>query len=303
MMREESDTLRLATREGEDGPAGRSDDLAFEAEEDDVSGDRSNIYIKPLKHSKTLNGKKHVQMADPSESRSLSRRESLEQMVNPASIVEPGINPGTPSNLAVAVLELPADANEQLHRETEAQKKMRQDDYQKMLEARFVGWRYQDSPEWTQARPQDIRLGFAADRTPLPAKPLNDAFKFVSPRSEEELEQAALAFCHRNTHLRILDGAELPIKADTQFIVKEVKNVHINSDHQRAYIWELVYPAVSEDSYETYQLWLRVYSLAECWSSQSAHSQELLQKVERLQQCSAEVTRLVEERKRYQTVV
>jgi hypothetical protein len=58
--------------------------------------------------------------------------------------VEPGINPATPSHAP----ELPADVNRQLHKETEAQRKLREHDYQKMLETRFVGFKYEEDPEW-----------------------------------------------------------------------------------------------------------------------------------------------------------
>ena len=95
----------------------------------------------------------------------------------------------------------------------------------------------------------------------------------------------------RNTYLRQLDSDEIPsekkvveqtqintlqramtgIKQDA--IINEVKNIHISSDHQRAYVFSLSWMKQDESAVEDVlpkrSLWLQVYSLASAWASTS----------------------------------
>jgi hypothetical protein len=153
-------------------------------------------------------------MADPSRSSNKSSKRSMGEMGRGPSLVEPGINPGTPGN----VVDLPADVKRQLHKETEAQKKIRREDYKKMLDTRFVGYKVQDNPEWKReaARAEDIRLSLSNRAPALSGKAFNDGLRFHTPRSQTQLEHTISDFYERNTNLQILDGQELPNEMDIE---------------------------------------------------------------------------------------
>ena len=61
--------------------------------------------------------------------------------------------------------------------------------------------------------------------------------------------------------------------AKEETLVKDVKNIHISSDHQRAYVWSMTYMKQAGSYVEAASpkrsLWLQVYSLASAWASTS----------------------------------
>lgn len=203
-------------------------------------------------------------------------------------------------------MQLPADVNQQLRRDTLALKAQRAEEYKEALADRVVGFVYQDNEEWVESPATDHKdIGVRLQPTKVqPQKPVNDALKFRAPTDEEALDRAVYDFYERNTTVQVIDGAELPEESTAgKLVIKDVKNVHISSEHQRAYIWSLISAADANESFETFQLWLSVYSLADCWSSPNAHTQELASKIERLRQGQDELDRLLDEKKKFQRVV
>jgi len=61
--------------------------------------------------------------------------------------------------------------------------------------------------------------------------------------------------------------------AKEETLVKDVKNIHISSDHQRAYVWSMTCMKQAGSYVEAASpkrsLWLQVYSLASAWASTS----------------------------------
>jgi len=58
---------------------------------------------------------------------------------------------------------------------------------------------------------------------------------------------------------------------------KDVKNIHICSDHQRAYVWVITWPKSTGSvvvGTQKKSLWLQVYSLASAWASHSTLTTE-----------------------------
>jgi hypothetical protein len=77
----------------------------------------------------------------------------------------------------------------------------------------------------------------------LKMPPLNDSFKTSLPRSRKGIDKAVMDYYARNTYLRFADTEEDPHDIDimpNHTLVKEVRNVHINSEHQRVYVWTVV---------------------------------------------------------------
>lgn len=82
-------------------------------------------------------------------------------------------------------------------------------------------------------------------------KSINDSVRFSVPKSRRGVDQAIFDFYARNTYVRYADNDEDPqelcLTSDRRqgvvpagyAIVKDVRNVHINSDHQRAYVWTI----------------------------------------------------------------
>lgn len=65
-----------------------------------------------------------------------------------------------------------------------------------------------------------------------------------------------------------------------------MRNIHIASDHQRAYVWVLSWPKTTGSLVQSLQkksLWLQVYSLASGWASKSTLGSEQIRKMAKLQ--------------------
>lgn len=122
--------------------------------------------------------------------------------------------------------------------------------------------------------------------------PVNESLHFAEPRDRATLDSAIFDFYAKNSFVRYIDGDEDPATLEQKLrdamrqsppdnlgetTIKDVRNVHISSDHQRAYVWVIttrkaVGSQVIVDT--TRDLWLQVYSLSANWSSLSTISQE-----------------------------
>lgn len=81
--------------------------------------------------------------------------------------------------------------------------------------------------------------------------PINEALNFNEPRDRDSLDQSIFDFYAKNTFIRYVDGDEDPRSLDQMIAetknppqvnlnyttIKDVRNIHISSDHQRAYVW------------------------------------------------------------------
>ena len=124
-------------------------------------------------------------------------------------------------------------------------------------------------------------------------RPKNDSARFAAPQRDTEIEQEVFDYYMRNTHVRSVDTDEDP-RIDTlnplmkqqnerllssnsftdqradEVIVKDIQSIHVCSDHQRAYVWMLTWPAgvgSGTASRQKRSLWLQVYSMASAWAS------------------------------------
>jgi hypothetical protein len=102
--------------------------------------------------------------------------------------------------------------------------------------------------------------------------------------------------------VREIDGDENP--GSEQGMVKDIRNIHICSAHQRAYVWVVTTPILDFHSvnYLKRTLWLMVYSLA-CWQSNSCINSEAIRKYENYQKLKKELEILEHEYRKLQTVV
>lgn len=103
---------------------------------------------------------------------------------------------------------------------------------------------------------QLAEIGENLARSNSAIKPVNNAFKFIPPTSQAGIDAHIVNFYKRNTHLSKLDTEADPNTfkdldgpglvddrtPEDHILVKEIKNVHICSDHQRAYVWLLCWP-------------------------------------------------------------
>jgi len=88
-------------------------------------------------------------------------------------------------------------------------------------------------------------------------QPKNQAVYFKGPRSNEEIDSQIFDYYVRNTYVRGVDVDEdpntdpyafseeegvrkLPMPQD-EALIKDVRNIHVSSDHQRAYVWVLTW--------------------------------------------------------------
>ena len=90
----------------------------------------------------------------------------------------------------------------------------------------------------------------------LSMKPKNDAFTFAPPKNDAQLSQRLLTYYATNTYLRDLETSQDPGQARSggeqsynpsasAGLVKDIRNVHVCSDHQRAYVWVVTWPKSS----------------------------------------------------------
>lgn len=122
--------------------------------------------------------------------------------------------------------------------------------------------------------------------------PINESLDFLEPRDRPSIDQSVFDFYARNSFVRYIDGDEDPENLEQKLknqmhpkhrtnkneaLVKDVRNIHISSDHQRAYVWIITTrtPVGSQVVQEsTRDLWLQVYSLSQNWSSMSTISKD-----------------------------
>lgn len=118
-----------------------------------------------------------------------------------------------------------------------------------------------------------------------------------------EVDNHVFDYYSKNTYIRQIDVDEDPRSENPQLnkqntlqrmatglrdecVVKDVKNIHISSDHQRAYVWSLTYikqaGSLVESVDQKRSLWLQVYSLASSWASTSTLTTEQIQKMQSL---------------------
>lgn len=144
-------------------------------------------------------------------------------------------------------------------------------------------------------------------KTEAVMNPINEALHFTEPRDRASLDSAINEYYARNSFVRYVDGDEDPVTLEqklresmrpqegpnlSEATIKDVRNIHISSDHQRAYVWVIttrkaVGSQVMLDT--TRELWLQVYSLSANWSSLSSISSEQNQKLQMLTSLRDEV--------------
>lgn len=144
--------------------------------------------------------------------------------------------------------------------------------------------------------------------------PKNEVIRFATPKNDLEIDHQIFDYYTRNTFIRNIDTDEDPLlgpaqprAVDTKALqrqltspvdettIKDVRNIHIASDHQRAYVWVLSWPKTTGSIVQSVQkksLWLQVYSLASGWASKSTLGSEQIRKMSELQDLRNQVKQL-----------